>query len=75
MPRPDAYEIVPELCNGCHLCFKACPADAITGETKKLHTIHQEKCISCGACYDVCPTEGAVRFFPKSRAAAEREAV
>jgi NADH:ubiquinone oxidoreductase subunit F (NADH-binding)/(2Fe-2S) ferredoxin/Pyruvate/2-oxoacid:ferredoxin oxidoreductase delta subunit len=70
-----AYEIVPELCNGCHLCFKACPADAITGETKKLHTIHQEKCISCGACYDVCPTEGAVRFFPKTRSAENREAV
>ncbi len=70
-----AYEIVPELCSGCHLCFKACPADAITGETKKLHTIHQEKCISCGACYDVCPTEGAVRFFPKVRSAEKREAV
>ena len=70
-----AYEIVPELCNGCHLCFKACPADAITGETKKLHTIHQEKCISCGACYDVCPTEGAVRFYPKNRPAENREAV
>ncbi len=69
-----AYEIVPELCNGCHLCFKACPADAITGETKKVHTIHQERCISCGACYDVCPTAGAVRFFPKN-GAREREAV
>jgi NADH:ubiquinone oxidoreductase subunit F (NADH-binding)/(2Fe-2S) ferredoxin/Pyruvate/2-oxoacid:ferredoxin oxidoreductase delta subunit len=69
-----AYEIVPEMCNGCHLCFKACPADAITGETKKVHEIHQERCISCGACYDVCPTEGSVRFFPKS-GRREREAV
>ena len=70
-----SYEIVPELCNGCHLCFKACPADAITGETKKVHAIRADACISCGACYDVCPTQGAVRFFPKGRAAAQREAV
>ncbi|MGE5235889.1 MAG: NADH-ubiquinone oxidoreductase-F iron-sulfur binding region domain-containing protein [Acidobacteriota bacterium] len=69
-----SYEIVPEACNGCHLCFKSCPTEAITGETKKVHTIHQEKCISCGACYDVCPTEGAVRFFAKHQRAA-REAV
>jgi NADH-quinone oxidoreductase subunit F len=70
-----SYEIVPELCNGCHLCFKSCPTDAITGESKKVHTIHQEKCISCGACFDVCPTEGAVRFFPKTQGVAERKVV
>lgn len=58
------YEIVPENCNGCHACFKACPVDAITGEPKKMHFIHQDKCISCGACYEVCP-EDAVRYLPK----------
>ena len=70
-----AYEIVPELCTGCHLCFKACPADAITGEVKKLHEIHQEKCISCGACFDVCPAAGAVRFFAKNPVSTAKEAV
>ncbi len=70
-----AYEIVPELCNGCHLCFKACPADAITGDVKKAHTLHAEKCISCGACFDVCPTEGAVRFLAKNAQAVTKEAV
>ena len=49
--------------------------EAITGETKKVHTIHQEKCISCGACYDVCPTEGAIRFFPKKQLAVAMEGV
>ena len=64
-----AYEIIPEDCNGCHACFRACPADAITGESKKVHTIHQGKCISCGACYTACPTD-AIRFFPKVALAA-----
>jgi NADH-quinone oxidoreductase subunit F len=59
-----AYEIIDELCDGCHACFKACPTDAITGELKELHVIHHDACISCGACFDVCPTE-AIRTFPK----------
>jgi NADH-quinone oxidoreductase subunit F len=59
-----AYEITPELCDGCHACFKACPVDAITGTIKELHVIHHDACISCGACFDVCPT-AAIRTFPK----------
>jgi NAD-dependent dihydropyrimidine dehydrogenase PreA subunit len=59
-----AYEIVPDLCDGCHACFKACPVDAITGTIKELHRIHHDACISCGACFDVCPT-AAIRTFPK----------
>ncbi len=61
-----AYEIVPELCNGCHACFKACPVEAITGKVKELHVIHHDTCISCGACFDVCPSE-AIRTFPKKK--------
>ena len=48
------YEIDEEACNGCTLCAKKCPEDAITGKLKKLHTLDQEKCIKCGICYDVC---------------------
>jgi NADH-quinone oxidoreductase subunit F len=59
-----AYEIMPDLCDGCHACFKACPVDAITGTIKELHRIHHDACISCGACFDACPT-AAIRTFPK----------
>jgi NADH:ubiquinone oxidoreductase subunit F (NADH-binding)/(2Fe-2S) ferredoxin len=65
-----AFEILEESCDGCHLCSKACPVDAIAGEVKELHVIDHEICISCGACLDVCPTD-AVRTFPKIELKAE----
>ncbi len=55
------FYILEEKCNGCYLCFKNCPAQAITGEPKKLHSIIQEKCIKCGMCFDVCRFD-AVRY-------------
>ncbi len=48
------YEIDEEKCNGCHVCFRKCPQEAISGEKKELHTIDQEKCIQCTICYESC---------------------
>lgn len=48
------FEIVEDKCVGCTACARVCPTDAITGEIRKPHLIHQEKCIKCGACYDTC---------------------
>ena len=48
------YEIDREACTGCHMCARKCPEDAITGEKKEPHLLHQEKCIKCGICYDTC---------------------
>jgi NADH:ubiquinone oxidoreductase subunit F (NADH-binding)/NAD-dependent dihydropyrimidine dehydrogenase PreA subunit/(2Fe-2S) ferredoxin len=47
------YEIT-DTCNGCTLCARVCPVDAISGEKKALHTIDPNLCIRCGACYDSC---------------------
>ncbi|MGB2688335.1 MAG: NADH-ubiquinone oxidoreductase-F iron-sulfur binding region domain-containing protein [Desulfobacterales bacterium] len=48
------YEIDEEACNGCTLCAKRCPEEAITGEKKEPHNLNMEKCIKCGICYDAC---------------------
>jgi len=48
------YEINEENCNGCHVCFRKCPQEAISGEKKEVHTIDQEKCIQCTICYEAC---------------------
>jgi NADH-quinone oxidoreductase subunit F len=48
------YEIDEEKCNGCHVCFRKCPQEAVSGEKKEPHTIDQEKCIQCTICYESC---------------------
>ncbi len=50
-----SYLIDPELCSGCTICAKNCPADAISGEPKHVHRIDQAKCTKCGICISVCP--------------------
>ena len=53
-PELVTYHIDPELCKGCHLCAKKCPADAIIGTPKGPHYIVPEKCVGCGSCLDAC---------------------
>ncbi|HUX58032.1 MAG TPA: 4Fe-4S binding protein, partial [Bacteroidales bacterium] len=48
------YFVDEEKCNGCLLCVKSCPQNAITGQKKEPQTIDQDKCIKCNMCYEVC---------------------
>jgi len=48
------FEIDPDLCKKCGLCFKDCPADAITWKKKEVAVIDKDKCIKCMSCYSRC---------------------
>ena len=48
------YTVDPDKCTGCTVCAKNCPVDAISGERKEVHEIHQDLCIKCGLCYTKC---------------------
>ena len=51
---PNYVKINEELCNGCVLCMKVCPAQAIRVKDNKLARIEGE-CIDCGECIKACP--------------------
>ena len=48
------FEVDPEACTHCGMCFRACPADAIIWKKKEAARIDKEKCIKCLTCYDKC---------------------
>jgi NADH-quinone oxidoreductase subunit F len=45
---------ITEACNGCGVCGRACPAGAISGEKRQVHTIDHSKCIQCDECFRTC---------------------
>jgi NADH-quinone oxidoreductase subunit F/NAD(P)H dehydrogenase (quinone)/NADP-reducing hydrogenase subunit HndC len=48
------FEVDADLCKKCGLCFKSCPADAITWKKKEVAIIDKDKCIHCMTCFDKC---------------------
>lgn len=50
-----SYYVLPDKCQGCMICLRNCPVEAISGGKKLLHIIDQDKCVKCGTCLDVCP--------------------
>jgi F420-non-reducing hydrogenase iron-sulfur subunit len=57
-----SYYIDPDKCQGCMICLRKCPVEAIVGGKNQIHVIDQEKCIGCGICFQSCPPRfGAVK--------------
>jgi len=48
------YSIDAELCKGCGLCARNCPADAVSGEKGEPHSIDADRCVRCGLCRSAC---------------------
>jgi NADH:ubiquinone oxidoreductase subunit F (NADH-binding)/(2Fe-2S) ferredoxin len=54
------YFIDGENCNGCGLCSRQCPQEAVIGELKEIHKIDQSKCSKCGICFESCKFEAVM---------------
>jgi len=48
------FEVEPDMCTKCGLCFRSCPVDAITWQKKEVARIDKEKCIKCMTCFEKC---------------------
>jgi NADH-quinone oxidoreductase subunit F/NAD(P)H dehydrogenase (quinone)/NADP-reducing hydrogenase subunit HndC len=48
------FEVNPDMCTKCGLCFRSCPADAITWKKKEVAWIDRKKCIECMTCFEKC---------------------
>ena len=50
-----SFYVLQDKCQGCMICARNCPVEAISGGKRLVHVIDQDKCIKCGTCLDVCP--------------------
>jgi len=54
------FSIDAQKCNGCQLCKKKCPSEAITGEPKQPHKIDMQKCTKCNSCKEACRQDAVI---------------
>jgi len=52
--KPLLTYSINDKCVGCTVCKRNCPAEAVSGDTRTVHTIDMEKCVKCDKCREVC---------------------
>lgn len=55
-PLRVAY-IIEDACIGCTKCIQVCPADAIIGAAKFMHSVIADRCTGCDLCVPACPVD------------------
>lgn len=56
--HPRSVAVIDEaICIGCTLCIQACPADAILGAPKQMHSVINSMCTGCDLCIPPCPVD------------------
>jgi NADH:ubiquinone oxidoreductase subunit F (NADH-binding)/Pyruvate/2-oxoacid:ferredoxin oxidoreductase delta subunit len=48
------FSVIAEKCEGCLVCMRNCPSEAISGSKRQPHVIDVERCSRCGICVTVC---------------------
>ena len=71
-PELTVFKIDPDLCNGCTLCVRICPVEAISGNKREPHEINTNTCISCGVCRESCKFNAIMTIKPTKVSAGRR---
>jgi NADH-quinone oxidoreductase subunit F/NAD(P)H dehydrogenase (quinone)/NADP-reducing hydrogenase subunit HndC len=48
------FEVIEDNCTQCGMCFRACPAEAVTWKKKENARIDKDKCVKCMSCIAAC---------------------
>lgn len=54
------FYIDVETCNGCNVCQKECPENAIIGVAGMPHFVVENKCNGCGICLEICKLNAVI---------------